>query len=158
MPLTPPDELLEYLNRYDESIQDLALTVREFVLAELKPPYENILNVYTVAMSYGPTAKVGSHVCIITTNANHVNLMFNAGAKLPDPHGLLEGSGIKMRHVKIRSEADLSHPGIREMLAEAWEHAGLGPNDRSRDGEVSTRISPTGTKNASPKTPRSRKR
>ena len=38
----------------------------------------------------------------------HVNVGFYFGAELPDPGGLLEGTGKRMRHVKIRpgSEPD----------------------------------------------------
>jgi hypothetical protein len=32
----------------------------------------------------------------------HVNLGFYRGADLPDPHGVLEGNGRFMRHVKLR--------------------------------------------------------
>src|SRR5688572_11602772 len=32
----------------------------------------------------------------------HVNVGFFQGASLPDPAGLLEGSGKRMRHVKLR--------------------------------------------------------
>ncbi|MEO6393432.1 MAG: DUF1801 domain-containing protein [Pyrinomonadaceae bacterium] len=146
--MTPPRELLEYLSRYDLGIVDLVLTVREFVLHEVAPPHEYILNVYTVVMGFGPTEKVGDQVCAITVNARYVNLMFHKGTELDDPHSLLEGTGKKVRHVKIRSAADLSHPGIRELLATAWEHAGLTAADRSPDGEVSSRIAATSAKTA----------
>ena len=39
--------------------------------------------------------------------ASHVNLGFYQGATLPDPKKRLEGTGAKMRHVKIRSVADV---------------------------------------------------
>ncbi len=136
MPLEPPQELLAFLGRYDPAVQDLALTVREFVLSELAPPSEHIINVYVVAMGYGTSAKMKNQVCYIGVNTAYVNLGFHRGAELDDPHRLLEGTGAKMRHVKIRSTADLSHPGIRELLAAAWENAGLGPAERSPDGEV----------------------
>ncbi len=34
----------------------------------------------------------------------HLNVGFFFGAELPDPHGLLEGTGRFMRHVKVRPE------------------------------------------------------
>jgi hypothetical protein len=146
MSLAPPPELLAFLGRYESNIQDLALTVREFVLAALAPPHEYILNVYTVVMAFGTSPRMRDHVCGIATNARYVNLMFHQGAELEDPHRLLEGTGTKMRHVKIRAEADLSHPGIRELLYLAWEHAGLSSADRSPDGEVISTIAKTAPK------------
>ncbi|MDT4966189.1 MAG: hypothetical protein QOJ64_926 [Acidobacteriota bacterium] len=141
----PPNELLEYLRHYDPEIGDLTLTVREFVLSEMSPPHEYILNVsYTVAMGFGPTARMGDTVCMIGAYSAHVNLGFNQGAELEDPQGLLQGTGKKIRHVKIKTAADLSHPGIRDLLREAWEHAGLGEPDR-RDRTV-TRVIKGGPK------------
>lgn len=126
MSRTPPKELLEFLRRYDPEIGDLALSVREFVLAETSPPHEYILNVsYTVAMGYGPTDRVSDTICMIGAYSSHVNLGFNKGTELEDPHRLLQGTGKKIRHVKIKTEADLSHPGIRDLLCEAWQHTGI---------------------------------
>lgn len=50
-----------------------------------------------------PTACVGE-VAFGYVNAfgNHVNVGFFHGADLADPAGLLEGSGKRMRHVKLR--------------------------------------------------------
>jgi hypothetical protein len=45
---------------------------------------------------------------------SHVNVGFFYGAVLPDPAGLLQGSGKRMRHVKL-------HPG-RELNAAALNH------------------------------------
>lgn len=159
MPLEPPKELLAFLERYDPAIQDLALTVREFVLSELAPPSEHIINVYVVAMGYGTSAKMKDQICYIGVNTAYVNLGFHRGTELDDPHRLLEGTGAKMRHVKIRTAAALSHPGIRELLAAAWENAGLGPADRSSDGEVVSTFGGSATKKANkPRAPKSRPR
>lgn len=48
----------------------------------------------------------------------HVNLGFFCGAALPDPVGLLEGSGKFMRHVKLRPGA-LPDPMALQALVEA---------------------------------------
>ena len=47
-------------------------------------------------------------VCSVRGGKGYVALQFfEAGIELDDPQGLLEGTGQKMRHVKIRSKADL---------------------------------------------------
>lgn len=48
-----------------------------------------------------------------------VNLGFFRGASLPDPHGLLEGTGVGLRHVKMRSRQDTERPGVRELIESA---------------------------------------
>jgi len=47
---------------------------------------------------------------------------FYYGTELPAPEGLLEGSGRLMRHVKIRSDADLQNPELRRLLEVATTH------------------------------------
>ncbi|MBI5671023.1 MAG: DUF1801 domain-containing protein [Chloroflexi bacterium] len=47
---------------------------------------------------------------------NHVNLGFARGVSLPDPAGLLEGTGKKARHVKLRTAEDVDNLAVRELL------------------------------------------
>ncbi len=49
----------------------------------------------------------------------HVNVGFFRGAELPDPAGLLEGSGRLMRHVKIRPGQPVDEPALLMLIAEA---------------------------------------
>ncbi|HWG91934.1 MAG TPA: DUF1801 domain-containing protein [Candidatus Thermoplasmatota archaeon] len=51
--------------------------------------------------------------------SKHVNLGFYQGAHLPDPEGLLEGTGKNLRHVKLRSVADLTPELARLVRAAA---------------------------------------
>jgi hypothetical protein len=48
-----------------------------------------------------------------------VKLGINKGAELPDPEGLLEGSGKVHKYVQLRRAADLEQAGLRELLEEA---------------------------------------
>ena len=49
----------------------------------------------------------------------HVNLGFFHGVALPDPEGLLEGTGKRLRHVKLRDPAAATAPAIRALMAAA---------------------------------------
>ncbi len=49
-----------------------------------------------------------------------INLGFFRGTSLVDPQGLLEGTGAKLRHVKIRTVNDVQQPGIRGLIKEAY--------------------------------------
>ncbi|MEP7097977.1 MAG: DUF1801 domain-containing protein [Dokdonella sp.] len=46
--------------------------------------------------------KMTEHYAYIAVQDSHVNLGFYHGTSLPDPTGLLQGNGKKLRHVKIR--------------------------------------------------------
>lgn len=49
-----------------------------------------------------PTVCVGERAfCYVNAFTAHVNVGFFRGAELPDPAGLLEGSGKMLRHVKL---------------------------------------------------------
>ena len=50
----------------------------------------------------------------------HVNVGFFYGAELPDPDGLLEGSGKRMRHVKLTPGADVNSAALSRLVAEAY--------------------------------------
>lgn len=49
-----------------------------------------------------PVYEVNGPFCYFRAYKDHVNLGFFQGAELPDPQGLLEGTGKGMRHVKVR--------------------------------------------------------
>lgn len=49
----------------------------------------------------------------------HVTFAFMRGAALPDPEKLLEGTGKGVRHVKLRSIADVRKPGVKKLVVEA---------------------------------------
>jgi len=50
----------------------------------------------------------------------HVNVGFFGGAGLPDPSGLLEGAGKRMRHVKIRPGVDVDAVALAVLVDEAY--------------------------------------
>ncbi|GAA3113324.1 hypothetical protein GCM10010449_39440 [Streptomyces rectiviolaceus] len=55
----------------------------------------------------------------------HVTLGIAGGARLPDPAGLMEGSGKLHRHVKIRRPDDLRRPELRDLMDAALARQGL---------------------------------
>lgn len=52
--------------------------------------------------------------------ASHVNVGFFQGAALPDPAGLLQGSGKHMRHVKLRPETGTGTEALRRLIDVAY--------------------------------------
>ena len=109
---------------YDRAIQELALKIRSVVLDELAPCYENIYDAYNaVAISYGSSDRLRDAICHVAVYAKHVNLGFNRGATLDDPEGFLKGSGKAIRHMTIKSVADLERPEIRAYLQRAHKQA-----------------------------------
>jgi len=50
----------------------------------------------------------------------HVNIGFFYGAMLPDPNGLLRGTGRFMRHVKLRLETAIDAAALRRLIESAY--------------------------------------
>ena len=51
---------------------------------------------------------------------SHVNVGFFHGAALEDPAGLLEGSGKRMRHVKLRPGTELNSAALQDLIDAAY--------------------------------------
>ncbi len=68
-----------------------------------------------------PTACVGDAAfAYVNAFTAHVNVGFFRGAELADPHGLLEGTGKFMRHVKLRPERDLDAGYLLQLVTAAY--------------------------------------
>jgi hypothetical protein len=50
----------------------------------------------------------------------HVNVGFFRGAELPDPNGLLEGTGRFMRHVKLRPGCNVDSTTLSKLIRAAY--------------------------------------
>ena len=50
----------------------------------------------------------------------HANVGFFHGAMLPDPAGLLEGTGKRMRHVKLRPGKELNVDALSDLIVAAY--------------------------------------
>ena len=125
----PPDRtLLSYLASYDLHVSRLALAVREAVLEEAPDAIESISKGYAVAIGFSFTGKpLKDGLCHIATYSSYVNLGFNRGALLPDPNGVLAGTGKLIRHITIRNENDLNRPLVRRYLQAAIEQVNQVP-------------------------------
>lgn len=63
--------------------------------------------------------KMTEHYCYLQVHGAHVNLGFYRGAELPDPQGLLEGTGKALRHVKLDGIAAAKRAPVLALLREA---------------------------------------
>jgi hypothetical protein len=66
-----------------------------------------------------PSYDSNGPLCCFLIGKDHVTFAFMRGAALPDPQKLLEGTGKGVRHVKLRSVADVKSPGVKKLIAEA---------------------------------------
>jgi len=67
-------------------------------------------------LHYGLGTKMAQQVVYIAGFTSHANLGFWFGSTTQDPHNLLEGTGKRLRHVKLRTLQDVDRPALRELL------------------------------------------
>lgn len=59
------------------------------------------------------------YFCGVFPRRDHVRLLFEHGAALRDPDGLLEGDGRQVRYVTVRRVSDLRRPALRRLVEAA---------------------------------------
>ena len=82
-------------------------------------------------IGYGPSDKASAAVFSLAAYAKGVNLCFLQGAGLPDPEGLLRGSGSTVRNIKLDDASTLDRPEVRALMAAALARAKM-PMDPTR--------------------------
>jgi hypothetical protein len=108
----------EFLSPYTPDVRELVLKARHLVM-DVLPEAIELVDPPSKIVGYGYGRRYADLVCAIAPYKSYVNLIFSVGASLPDPEGLLSGTGKHARHVKIRSAEDIDHPGVRVLLEEA---------------------------------------
>ena len=99
----------------------IAQRLRELIQS-IHPETVEVVRLGDNAASYGVGPKKMSEAyCYIMPQKDRVNLGFYYGAALDDPEGLLEGTGKKLRHVKVRSAEEASSDAIRQLIETALQ-------------------------------------
>ncbi len=57
----------------------------------------------------------------VNVYSKHVNLGFYWGAMIDDPMNLLQGSGKRMRHIKLLPDSDSNHKAIERLIQTAYK-------------------------------------
>jgi hypothetical protein len=68
-------------------------------------------------LAFGSRRQMRDLYCAIVPHKAHVNLQLVDGVDLPNPHGRIEGTGKRARHVKIRSADETGAPWVKAAIA-----------------------------------------
>jgi hypothetical protein len=114
------EQIAALLRDCPDELCDLVLELRDLVC--------RVAAASTEAVKFGclcyfkpdqPYGVIGGNVCMIGWREDAVRLAFIHGAYLPDPEGLLKGSGKAKRYVEIRSRADIRQPAVTHLIRAA---------------------------------------
>lgn len=67
-------------------------------------------------LAFGTSSAMSDLLFALIPHSRWVNLQLADGAVLPNPDGLIEGTGKRIRHVKIRSAELALSPAVREIV------------------------------------------
>jgi len=95
------------------NVEDLAQRTRDLILS-LFP--DAVVTEEGGDTGFGTSTGYKGLCFVVTPHKSWVTLGIDHGVGLPDPAGLMEGSGKVHRHVKIRDMSDLERPELRELL------------------------------------------
>jgi hypothetical protein len=73
----------------------------------------------TVKWGNGCWIKGDEPVAFVYSRPEYVEFGFFAATSLDDPAGLLEGQGRYVRHIKMRTPADVRRPAVARLLRQA---------------------------------------
>lgn len=108
-------DVADLLAPYDPRVREVAMRPRDLIVAVVPTAIEQVDPAAKI-VGYGFGRRYADLVCAITPQRSYVNLMFADGARLPDPEGLLEGTGKRARHVKRQTLEQVDAPGVRALL------------------------------------------
>lgn len=98
-----------------------------------------------LAIGFCPDERAANVITSIAVYTNWINLYFFEGDSLPDPDGILQGSGTMVRHIRLTSAADLDRPAVTAIMTEAIRRADP-PLDRKAQRRMLIKQVSKGTK------------
>ncbi len=98
------------------------------VLARLRPRFPGAVEmVYdkknALVIGFCPDERASNAINSIAVYTKWINLYFFEGDSLPDPEGLLQGTGTMVRNIRINGADDLDRPAVKALMAAALECA-----------------------------------
>lgn len=111
---TADPEVDAYVEALDERLRDVVTALRRLLRRILAD--ELTEGVYSGLPVY---ESVHGKVCYVRASRIHVQIGFWHGVELPDPDGLLRGTGERMRHVRLRKVEEVDTKPLRALLRAA---------------------------------------
>lgn len=111
-------DILSFLDGYPASVAGRAQALREMLKKMLPDITEQLdLPARMIAFTYGQ--RYTEMVCTIIPSQKGVKLGFYKGNELPDPAGILQGTGKLSRYVEIHDEGVLQSASLKKLVEAA---------------------------------------
>ncbi len=110
-----PPELEALIDRHTPTVQAVTRRLRELIY-EVLPDVREHVDTADHLLGYATGTRMRDFLFAVAPHTAHVNLQLADGAQLPDPDGIVEGTGKRIRHVKCRSVEDAERPAVRRLM------------------------------------------
>lgn len=121
---SPEKQLAAFIAKFTPEMATRIRGARKKMRERLPHAIELVYDNYSFfVIGYGPSEKASDAIFSIAAQAKGVSLCYLQGAGLPDPKGLLKGSGNVVRNLRIETAATLDHPDVRALMKVALERA-----------------------------------
>ena len=123
-PASPATQLAAFIAKFDPPLAKLIRSTRAALRRRFPTANELVYDNYNFfVIGYSSTERPSDCIVSLAANSKGVGLSFYYGATLPDPHGLLQGSGNQNRFIRLPSAATLAEPKVEALLRAAVAQA-----------------------------------
>jgi hypothetical protein len=117
-------QLASFIAKFTPEIAALAQSILAAMRARYPTAIELVYDNYNaLAIGFGPTEKTSQAIFSIAVFPRWVSLFFLQAKQLPDPDGILQGSGNVARHIRLPSAGRLDELSVKKMMEEATARA-----------------------------------
>jgi len=109
-----------FIKKFDPDNQTLIVKIRKALQKRFPTANELVYDNYNFfVIGYSPTERPSDTIVSMAAAANGIGLCFIQGARLQDPHKLLNGSGKQTRFLRLPSPSVLAQPEVEALIAAA---------------------------------------
>lgn len=116
-------DFLYFLEFKEQKLIDLFKDLREYILEMYPDSNELLYHTHALTSVFSISDTLSDSYCMLPIYTNHVNLGFNKGALLKDPHKLLNGTGKLIRHIPIETRADYRNKKVKDLIQASIDFA-----------------------------------
>jgi hypothetical protein len=116
-------EFLFLLDFKEKKVIELFKDLREFILEIYPDSNELLYHTHALTTVFSISDKLSDAFCMLPIYTNHLNLGFNKGTLLNDPHKLLTGTGNLIRHIPVDTAKDYRNKKVKDLIKTAVDFA-----------------------------------
>ena len=121
---TASSQIASFIAKFDPANAKLIRACRSAMRKRLPSANELVYDNYNFfVIGYSASERPSDCVVSLAAAANGVGLSFYHGATLPDPDGILLGSGAQNRFVRLPTAATLAEPAVEKLIRAALAQA-----------------------------------